>query len=98
MRRIQVLFAVCAIAIVSLAATSLHFYQQAANGQRLFGQVAGIVDQRYVDSIGPSAVYQKAATGLIEQLHDPYSELLPPVEVKDFERTVGGRYGGICAR
>src|SRR5690349_19471078 len=97
MRRIHMVVAVGAIAIVSLAATSVHFYQQAANGQRLFLQVAGIIDQRYVDSLGANGVYEKAATGLVDALHDPYSELLAPVDVKGFEKDVGGRYGGIGA-
>lgn len=97
MRRIHIVGAVGAIAIVSLAATSVHFYQQAANGQRLFLQVAGIIDQRYVDSLGANGVYEKAATGLVEALHDPYSELIKPVEISGFEQTVVGRYGGIGA-
>ena len=73
MRRTRIVFGLMAVVIVSLSATSLHWYSKAANGQRLFAQVAGIIDQRYIDSLGPSGLYERAAAGLVEQLHDPYS-------------------------
>ena len=97
MRRMRVLAVLGAVVVVSLAATSLHFYQQATNGQLLFQQVAQIIDRRYVDSVGVNEVFTKAANGLVEQLNDPYSELMTPKEVAAFEQGTVGRYGGIGA-
>ncbi len=62
---------------------------------RLFEQVLSIVANRYVDSLQSAAIFEKAATGLVHELNDPYSELLPPKENEVFNRQVGGRYGGV---
>ena len=97
MRRMRVWVVLGCVVIISLAWTSVHFYQQASNGQLLFNQVADVINRRYVDSLGVNTVYEKAAEGLVEQLNDPYSELLSPKDVEAFERTTVGRYGGIGA-
>jgi carboxyl-terminal processing protease len=60
----------------------------------LLQQVMQLVTTAYVDTLPASATYAKAATGLVRELNDPYSELLPPKESEDFERQTGGRYGG----
>ncbi len=60
----------------------------------LFDQVLSIVSRQYVDSVPTSAAYEKAARGLVKELHDPYSELLSPKESEDFSRGTNGRYGG----
>jgi carboxyl-terminal processing protease len=62
---------------------------------RLFEQVLSIVANRYVDSLQSSAIFEKASMGLVRELNDPYSELLPPKENEVFNRSVGGRYGGV---
>ncbi len=62
---------------------------------RLFDQVLSIVANRYVDSIQGTAIFEKAAKGLVRELNDPYSELLAPKANEDFNRNVGGRYGGV---
>ena len=62
---------------------------------RLFDQVLSIVNSRYVDSLGQNAILEKAAAGLVRELNDPYSELLAPKANEDFNRNVGGRYGGV---
>jgi carboxyl-terminal processing protease len=62
---------------------------------RLFDQVLSIVANRYVDSLQGNEVFEKAATGLVRELNDPYSELLAPKEKDVFDRSVGGRYGGV---
>ena len=61
----------------------------------LFEQVLSIVANRYVDSLQSSAIFEKASSGLVRELNDPYSELLPPKENEVFNRQVGGRYGGV---
>jgi carboxyl-terminal processing protease len=62
---------------------------------RLFDQVFSIVTDRYVDSVPAAAAYERAARGLVEQLDDPYSELLAPSAREEFARGTNGRYGGI---
>ncbi|HET7630794.1 MAG TPA: S41 family peptidase [Gemmatimonadaceae bacterium] len=61
---------------------------------RLFEQVLALVANRYVDSLGATAVYTKAATGLVQQLRDPYSQLFTPKGSEAFNLGTGGRYGG----
>ena len=62
---------------------------------RLFEQVLSIVANRYVDSLQQGAIFEKAAHGLVRELNDPYSELLAPKANEEFNRQVGGRYGGV---
>ena len=62
---------------------------------RLFDQVISIVANRYVDSLQGGAIFEKAAHGLVRELNDPYSELLAPKQNDEFNRSVGGRYGGV---
>jgi carboxyl-terminal processing protease len=73
------------------------FLQQAppAATPRLFDQVLSIVANRYVDSLRGSDVFEKAAKGLVRELNDPYSELLAPKQSDEFNRSTGGRYGGV---
>jgi carboxyl-terminal processing protease len=62
---------------------------------RLFDQVLSLVANRYVDSLQSSDVFEKAAKGLVRELNDPYSELLAPKQSEEFNRSTGGRYGGV---
>ncbi|HET9011612.1 MAG TPA: S41 family peptidase [Gemmatimonadaceae bacterium] len=62
---------------------------------RLFDQVMSIVASRYVDSLQSGEVFEKAARGLVRELNDPYSELLAPRQSEEFNRSTGGRYGGV---
>jgi carboxyl-terminal processing protease len=62
---------------------------------RLFDQVLAIVSSRYVDSLQTPDVFEKAAKGLVRELNDPYSELLAPRQSEEFNRSTGGRYGGV---
>ncbi len=65
------------------------------DGGRLLGQVLDLVQSRFVDSVSESLLYEKAARGLVNQLQDPYSELLSPRDLTQFNTTTGGRYGGL---
>jgi carboxyl-terminal processing protease len=62
---------------------------------RLLDEVLGIVANRFVDSLGEAALYEKAARGLVHELNDPYSVLLSPKELSSFNATTNGRYAGI---
>ena len=62
---------------------------------QLFEQVLRLVANRYVDSLKTPDVFEKAARGLVRELNDPYSELLAPRQSEEFNRSTGGRYGGV---
>src|ERR1043166_2555361 len=64
-------------------------------GPVLLEQVLQLVSGRYVDTLTDSKLFEKAAHGLVRELNDPYSELLAPKDVKQFNTRTGGRYGGI---
>jgi carboxyl-terminal processing protease len=64
-------------------------------GVQLLEQVLMLVNDRYVDTLPLSDVYEKAARGLVKELNDPYSELYTPKELKQFNNRTGGRYGGL---
>jgi len=64
-------------------------------GAELLDQVMQLVNDRYVDTLPLPDVYAKAATGLVKELNDPYSELLTPKDLKQFSSRTGGRYGGL---
>ena len=65
------------------------------DGAQLLGQVMDLVSNRFVDTVGAQALYEKAARGLVKELNDPYTELFTPKQIADFSRTTNGRYGGI---
>ncbi|MEP6491568.1 MAG: S41 family peptidase [bacterium] len=64
-------------------------------GPQLLEQVMSLVGDRFVDTLPISAVYEKAAQGLVKELNDPYSELLTPKDLKQFKSRTNGRYGGL---
>jgi carboxyl-terminal processing protease len=86
------------LGVVLLPFTAGGFLLQARSdraGVQLFDQVLSLVSSRYVDTLGAGDLYEKAARGLVEELNDPYSELLTPKQLRDFSRQTNGRYGGI---
>ncbi len=66
-------------------------YQQA----RLFDDVLGHVAAYYVDSLGETDLYQKATSGMLEQLEDPYSVLLTGDDYKALTEQTSGNYAGL---
>ena len=64
-------------------------------GAVLLQQVMSLVSERFVDTLPTSDVYEKAAEGLVRELNDPYSELMTPRDVKQFNSRTNGRYGGL---
>jgi carboxyl-terminal processing protease len=64
-------------------------------GPALLEQVMSLVNNRFVDTLPMPDVYEKAASGLVKELNDPYSVLLTPNDVKQFNSKTGGRYGGL---
>lgn len=68
------------------------------DGARLFDQVLSLVADRFVDTVDNAVLYEKAARGLVQELNDPYSELLTPKQLQRFSTNSTGRYGGIGMR
>ena len=66
-------------------------YQQA----RLFDDVLGHVSAYYVDSLGETDLYEKATSGMLEQLKDPYSVLLTGDDYKALTEQTSGNYAGL---
>ncbi|HSC32660.1 MAG TPA: S41 family peptidase [Gemmatimonadaceae bacterium] len=94
-RRLRVTVVVGAL-LLPVAIGGFSIRERAAHdGARVFDQVMSLVSDRFVDTVDASALYEKAARGLVTQLHDPYSELFSPTELKRFSTQSTGRYGGI---
>ncbi len=103
MRRISRRTAVRAASTTALVAAPLvvggwMFQSRAAAGAgspQLLEQVMSLVAQRFVDTVGAGALYERAARGLVKELNDPYSELFTPKQIAEFSRQTNGRYAGI---
>ena len=69
--------------------------REARDGAALFDQVLQRVSARFVDTVDATALYEKAARGLIAQLNDPYTTLYTPKEFAAFTQGTNGRYAGV---
>jgi carboxyl-terminal processing protease len=97
MRRRRLLLAL--LAAIGLPLTAGAFLQQGRlpqDGARLFSQILQRVEESAVDSLSRSAIYERAARGLIKNLNDPYADLYSPEELASFQRnTLRNNYGGL---
>ena len=91
-RRFAVLGALVAIPVV---ASGFLLQSRSAENTLLLQQVFQLVSMRFVDTLQDNQLFEKAAHGLVRELNDPYSELLSPREMKQFNSRTGGRYGGL---
>jgi carboxyl-terminal processing protease len=69
--------------------------REARDGAMLFDQVLRRVSERFVDTVDATALYEKAARGLVAQLNDPYTVLYSPKEFAAFTQGTNGRYAGV---
>jgi carboxyl-terminal processing protease len=92
-RRYALLGALVAIPVV--ASGFLLQSRSAQQGPLLLEQVFQLVSNRYVDTLKDNQLFEKAALGLVRELNDPYSELLSPQEMKQFNSRTAGKYGGL---
>jgi carboxyl-terminal processing protease len=92
-RRYALLGALVAVPVV--ASGFLLQSQSAQEGPMLLQQVFQLVSNRFVDTLQDNQLFEKAAHGLVRELNDPYSELLTPREMRQFNSRTGGRYGGL---
>jgi carboxyl-terminal processing protease len=91
----KTLIALVAVATPLLAGGFVIQERATRDGVRLFEQVMSVVGDRFVDSVGAGALYEKAARGLLKELKDPYTELYTPKQLEAFNTTTGGFYGGV---
>lgn len=66
-----------------------------AEAQRLFSQVFNHVERFYVDSVPPNTLYRKAVDGMLYELEDPYTSLLPPDKFGRLNEATTGNYAGV---
>jgi carboxyl-terminal processing protease len=88
--------ALAALVLLPVAAGGFLVQDNASvDGRRLLDQVFTLVEQRFVDTVGSAALYEKAARGIVKELNDPYSELFSPKELAQFSQQTNGKYAGI---
>ena len=88
--------AIVGVALLPLAASAFIVEStRERSGPHLFDEVLSLVSDRFVDTVSNTALYEKAARGLVRELQDPYAALYSPKELQDFTRQTGGRYGGL---
>ena len=83
------------VAIPVVASGFLLQSRSAPQGTLLLEQVFQLVSNRFVDTLQDNQLFEKAAQGLVRELNDPYSQLLAPKDVKQFNSRTGGVYGGL---
>ena len=64
-------------------------------GMRLFDQVLSAVAQKYVDSLDAPAIYDKAVSGLLRELNDPYTAFLTAERLSKLDEQISGVYAGV---
>ncbi|HEY7860009.1 MAG TPA: S41 family peptidase, partial [Gemmatimonadaceae bacterium] len=61
----------------------------------LFDEVRMHIAHNFVDSISDSALFRKAAEGLVRELGDPHSVFLTPEKLRALRETISGHYAGL---
>ncbi len=69
--------------------------RRADGGARLFDQVLSAVATRYVDSLDATDIYDKAVTGLLRELKDPYTMFLAERRLRRLDEQMSGTYTGV---
>ena len=86
---------VALLAVAALAAFGPGRRRSAGASVDLLQDVMSLVRDRYVDTLGDSALFARAARGVVAQLGDPYSVLYSPRELEAFEAGTEGHYAGV---
>lgn len=63
----------------------------------MFNQVLQHVARDFVDTLPDSAIYSRAAEGLLSELHDPHTAYLSPKLYRSLTERTEGKYAGIGA-
>jgi len=64
-------------------------------GERLFDEVVAHVQRYYVDSVSTPQLFERAMTGMLEELGDPHTLYLGPERLKRLTETTSGNYTGL---
>lgn len=67
----------------------------APSGPQLLQEVFERVRLYYVDSLTTDSLYHKAATGMLDELHDPYTTLEENEDYRQLTESTTGNYGGL---
>jgi carboxyl-terminal processing protease len=88
--------ALLAVVLLSLTGTAfVHQRRETVHSAQLFDQVFHLVAARYVDSVSPDTLYERAALGVVKELHDPFSSFFTPSEFARFNNTMLSHYAGL---
>ncbi|MES2123265.1 MAG: S41 family peptidase [Gemmatimonadota bacterium] len=68
---------------------------KAPSGPQLLQDVFERVRLYYVDSLSTDSLYHKAATGLLDELNDPYTTLEENDDYRQLTESTTGNYGGL---
>jgi carboxyl-terminal processing protease len=93
--RVTILAAIGAVMLPLVVGAFVYQQQTTVASAQLLDEVLQITASRYVDSVPPDDLYEKAAKGLVKELNDPYSVLWTKKEYDQFSVQTGGKYGGI---
>jgi len=66
-------------------------YKQA----KMFDDVLSHIADYYVDTLNEAQLYNMAITGMVQQLHDPYSVYLTGKDLAGLTEVTSGNYGGL---
>jgi carboxyl-terminal processing protease len=66
--------------------------------ERLFDNVFAHVQRFYVDSLGAGELFNRALTGMLEELGDPHTVYLQPDRLRRLTETTSGVYTGLGVR
>jgi carboxyl-terminal processing protease len=97
--RAVVAFAILAVALVSggmlMQSGRFRSANAATASARLLDEVMARVQHDYIDSLPRSELLQRAASGLVLELEDPYSALLSPERFRRVREQTTGQYAGL---
>src|SRR3989337_3287819 len=91
MSRFRRHFIAAALVLPLVAGAFVQQNRSSLESARLLEQVMQLVSNRFVDTLNAAQLYEKAARGLVHELNDPYTTLLSPRELSQFNAQTGGR-------
>jgi carboxyl-terminal processing protease len=101
MTRQRIILVTSVVAVVAFLSGGW-FMQQGSRGDesvyqraRLFDDVMSHVADYYVDTLDERQLYNMAITGMVKELHDPYSVFLAGRDLTGLNEATTGNYGGL---
>ncbi|HXY18945.1 MAG TPA: hypothetical protein VEH83_03010, partial [Gemmatimonadales bacterium] len=100
----QRIIQVTSISVVAVAAflSGGWFMQQGSRGDesvyqraKTFDDVLSHIADYYVDTLDERRLYDMAITGMVKELHDPYSVFLTGRDLTGLNEVTTGNYGGL---